>query len=178
MRSKKGIGSLVIIGVIALIVISGLFVVISKEREPVIIPQEKILELRSDCIQLFGATNEIMFLKSKCESCGFNFDEQRNKCMTAEFNGYEVYMKCPIGSNLDRIKAGKIEGGEFYPLIGGVSCNGCIAGAGYTWCESLQKCVRTWEEKCPLLDCETDRDCASGYCIAGECKEFEYSITI
>jgi putative hemolysin len=27
--------------------------------------------------------------------------------------------------------------------------HGCIPSAGYTWCESKQKCLRTWEEECP-----------------------------
>ncbi len=28
--------------------------------------------------------------------------------------------------------------------------HGCIPSAGYTWCESTQKCYRTWEENCHL----------------------------
>lgn len=28
--------------------------------------------------------------------------------------------------------------------------NGCIASAGYGWCESKEKCLRIWEEDCPL----------------------------
>lgn len=27
--------------------------------------------------------------------------------------------------------------------------HGCIGSAGYTWCESKQKCIRPWEEDCP-----------------------------
>jgi len=27
--------------------------------------------------------------------------------------------------------------------------HGCIGSAGYTWCESAQKCLRMWEEPCP-----------------------------
>jgi len=27
--------------------------------------------------------------------------------------------------------------------------HGCIASAGYTWCESLQECIRPWETECP-----------------------------
>lgn len=26
--------------------------------------------------------------------------------------------------------------------------HGCIGSAGYTWCETKQKCIRTWEENC------------------------------
>ncbi len=36
-------------------------------------------------------------------------------------------------------------------LVGGDKDeHGCIASAGYTWCESKQKCLRTWEEECLL----------------------------
>lgn len=28
--------------------------------------------------------------------------------------------------------------------------HGCISSAGYTWCESSQKCMRLWEEECPM----------------------------
>ena len=28
--------------------------------------------------------------------------------------------------------------------------NGCIASAGYTWCEILGKCIRTWMEVCDI----------------------------
>lgn len=26
--------------------------------------------------------------------------------------------------------------------------HGCLAGAGYSWCEEKQKCLRVWEEEC------------------------------
>jgi hypothetical protein len=26
--------------------------------------------------------------------------------------------------------------------------HGCIGSAGYSWCESKQKCLRVWEEEC------------------------------
>ena len=29
--------------------------------------------------------------------------------------------------------------------------HGCIGSAGYIWCESKQKCLRTWEEECPAV---------------------------
>ncbi|RLE46581.1 hypothetical protein DRJ22_01575 [Candidatus Woesearchaeota archaeon] len=39
------------------------------------------------------------------------------------------------------------------PIIGGDRDeHGCIASAGYTWCESKQKCLRLWEEECPGLE--------------------------
>jgi len=35
------------------------------------------------------------------------------------------------------------------PLIGGQTDEGgCLIGAGYSWCEPKQKCLRIWEEKC------------------------------
>jgi len=35
------------------------------------------------------------------------------------------------------------------PLVGGDKDeHGCIASAGYTWCEPKQKCLREWEEPC------------------------------
>ena len=34
-------------------------------------------------------------------------------------------------------------------MIGGQKDeHGCLIGAGYTWCESKQKCLRIWEEEC------------------------------
>ena len=33
---------------------------------------------------------------------------------------------------------------------GDVDEHGCKGSAGYTWCEPLKKCVREWEEPCPL----------------------------
>jgi len=36
-------------------------------------------------------------------------------------------------------------------LLGGDrDAHGCIASAGYTWCDSKQLCLRSWEEECPL----------------------------
>ena len=37
-------------------------------------------------------------------------------------------------------------------IVGGDKDNhGCIASAGYSWCEAKQKCLRIWEEKCDTL---------------------------
>jgi len=34
-------------------------------------------------------------------------------------------------------------------IIGGnKDDNGCLIAAGYSWCETKQKCLRTWEEEC------------------------------
>lgn len=48
------------------------------------------------------------------------------------------------------------------PIGGDKDEYGCLVAAGYTWCESKQKCIRTWEEGCPSEEeftCETDNDC-------------------
>jgi len=48
------------------------------------------------------------------------------------------------------------------PIGGDKDEHGCLSAAGYTWCESKQKCLRTWEEGCPSeqeFACETDDDC-------------------
>jgi len=35
------------------------------------------------------------------------------------------------------------------PMVGNDSdSHGCIGSAGYSWCESSQKCIRSWEENC------------------------------
>jgi hypothetical protein len=35
------------------------------------------------------------------------------------------------------------------PIIGGdKDAGGCLVGAGYSWCEVKNKCLRVWEEKC------------------------------
>ncbi len=39
------------------------------------------------------------------------------------------------------------------PLVGGDRDeHGCIGSAGYTWCETKQKCLRVWEEDCLGLE--------------------------
>ena len=43
------------------------------------------------------------------------------------------------------------------PTIGGQTDeHDCLIGAGYSWCETKQKCLRTWEELCPESFCETN----------------------
>jgi len=29
--------------------------------------------------------------------------------------------------------------------------NGCVTDGGYSWCEITQKCIRPWEEECPII---------------------------
>lgn len=41
------------------------------------------------------------------------------------------------------------------PLIGGQKdAHGCLIAAGYSWCESKQKCLRIWEERCYINEDE------------------------
>jgi len=42
------------------------------------------------------------------------------------------------------------------PIGGETDEHGCLSAAGYTWCESKQKCLRTWEEECPSETPEQD----------------------
>ncbi|MDD5750292.1 MAG: DUF5667 domain-containing protein [Candidatus Pacebacteria bacterium] len=36
--------------------------------------------------------------------------------------------------------------------------HGCIGSAGYTWCEAKEKCLRTWEEPCPIRNIEQEQN--------------------
>lgn len=48
------------------------------------------------------------------------------------------------------------------PMVGGDRDeHGCIGSAGFVWCESRQKCYRSWEEECPSSRKEDDNDAAS-----------------
>lgn len=35
---------------------------------------------------------------------------------------------------------------------GGTDDHGCYPSAGYSWCESLGKCIRRWETPCPPVE--------------------------
>jgi|GEM_PF-1643448 len=48
------------------------------------------------------------------------------------------------------------------PLVGGdKDAHGCIGSAGYSWCESKQKCLRVWEEACSETDNNTNAGLAN-----------------
>lgn len=52
--------------------------------------------------------------------------------------GWYLYSKYFSGNSADQPQ-----------IIGGdKDKGGCLIGAGYSWCESKQKCLRVWEEKC------------------------------
>lgn len=52
----------------------------------------------------------------------------------------------------------KMENGENgEELVGGQKDgHGCLIAAGYSWCESKQKCLRSWEEACAYEPSEND----------------------
>jgi len=61
------------------------------------------------------------------------------------------------------------------PIGGERDEHGCLPTAGYTWCESKQKCLRTWEEECPngeevVGECVSDDDCIKGGCSGTICQ--------
>lgn len=42
-------------------------------------------------------------------------------------------------------------------LIGGDQDeNGCLIGAGYSWCEALGQCIRPWEQPCEITSEATE----------------------
>ena len=64
--------------------------------------------------------------------------------------------------------------------------HGCIASAGYTWCDANQGCIRAWEEPCVAAQpantngttgaqCTTMADCPPGAasCVNGTCSQYD-----
>jgi len=49
------------------------------------------------------------------------------------------------------------------PIGGEKDEHGCLPAAGYTWCESKQKCLRIWEEPCPGMVTNFEECAALGY---------------
>jgi eight-cysteine-cluster-containing protein len=76
-------------------------------------------------------------------------------------------MKTPVFKGCDATCAPIIECVAATPapsLIGGDrDAHGCLIAAGYSWCESKQKCLRVWEENCSD-ECSSDADCVIGGC--------------
>jgi hypothetical protein len=64
-----------------------------------------------------------------------------------------------------------IVGCEKQQIIGGDKDeHGCIGSAGYSWCETKQKCLRVWEENCTAEGCGTCPQLvapAPGFCAGG-----------
>ena len=43
----------------------------------------------------------------------------------------------------------EINGDIIPPMVGGQrDSNNCLIGAGFTWCDSSQECIRKWETPC------------------------------
>ncbi|MFZ5500993.1 MAG: hypothetical protein ACOY58_03660, partial [Candidatus Micrarchaeota archaeon] len=61
---------------------------------------------------------------------------------------------CPDGTAVGRVGPDC----EFAPcpqLVGNDSDeHGCIGSAGYSWCDTLQECVRSWETPCPMTEAD------------------------
>ena len=67
------------------------------------------------------------------------------------------------------------------PIGGNKDENGCLIGAGYTWCEAKQKCLRIWEEGCGTVNTPAEKETilTAGDCLSnngewgatGEMKE-------
>jgi len=72
-------------------------------------------------------------------------------------------MICPDGSAVGRTglncEFASCPGTEPSIVGGDKDAHGCIGSAGYTWCESKQKCLRTWEEKCDIATTSVSPDC-------------------
>ncbi|MFH1432611.1 MAG: hypothetical protein ABIG84_05320 [archaeon] len=49
------------------------------------------------------------------------------------------------------------------PIGGDTDEHGCLIAAGYSWCASKEKCLRTWEEPCPGMVRSFDECAALGY---------------
>jgi len=52
--------------------------------------------------------------------------------------------------------------------------HGCVGSAGYTWCDSIDSCVREWETPCPLSNdisaTTIPLDCVSWYDGCNTCS--------
>lgn len=57
-------------------------------------------------------------------------------------------------------------------LIGGDKDeHGCLIAAGYSWCETKQKCLRTWEEECPAEETKMTLVAAKKIAENSECTD-------
>ena len=70
------------------------------------------------------------------------FPCDEGECTTTLEFGNECVAKAQGATNIKPIQE--------EPLLGGDEDEyGCIPSAGYTWCPSLDECIRVWETKCP-----------------------------
>lgn len=62
-------------------------------------------------------------------------------------------------------------------LIGGQKDeDGCLIGAGYSWCEAKQKCLRVWEEKCEQEDISESDETSNWETYSSDKYKFEIKI--
>ena len=54
--------------------------------------------------------------------------------------------------SVDAVEVNDVEVGDEELIGGDQDEHGCYLMAGYRWCESKQKCLRTWEEDCPGMN--------------------------
>lgn len=103
-------------------------------------------------------------------SAGYSWCEPKRKCLRTweeacypEIKDFEDCVKAgfPVLESFPRqcrtpdgnafTEVANESGGE--EPIGGVRDEyGCLTPAGYSWCEAKKKCLRVWEEDCPLSE--------------------------
>jgi hypothetical protein len=91
--------------------------------------------------------NECEFISEKiCTNLGGEFD----KCESACRHDFPI-----VACTLQCVPVCK-----FQNIVGGDKDeHGCIGSAGYSWCETKQKCLRVWEEECYTCPSEKSVNC-------------------
>jgi len=92
-------------------------------------------------------------------SAGYVWCSTKNKCIQS------FSEKCPETENEsthDRVKYHRNEmlqrsNNKKYKLGGKKDKDNCLSSAGYSYCHSKSKCIRSWEEECPTI-LGNDRD--------------------
>ena len=85
------------------------------------------------------------FCDSKSEACVIL---PENGFPTCEYWEIGKLYECPNGTIKNIIETFPVQI-VCEEIVGGDEDEyGCIGSAGYTWCESKQKCLRVWEEDC------------------------------
>ncbi len=104
----------------------------------------RLIAQNSDCMKE-GNLTEDYFYNNNTETWWFNLDTEKPGCAPAcvvseETKTTEINWRC-TGLIIPEE--------ETTPIVGADKDeHGCIGSAGYNWCESKQKCLRTWEEEC------------------------------
>ncbi len=128
---------------------------------------EEKQDIESICIDLGGNWvsdyNECEYInKTSCDELDGSFIECGSACRN-DPEATICTMQCvPVCSLL-----------EPKPIGGERDEHGCLGAAGYSWCESKQKCIRPWEEECVLEEedeCSSDSDCVTDGCSSTICR--------